>query len=237
LERSKKEKMKRKYYYSLLLGIILLLSNGEPAYAKLLPLNWGVTVGLNALSADYYDMYWDGATLDNTSYQSKTGYNLTGFVRLSLNRFFIQPEISVFLYKQDFSFTLPGEENNYRFPVEFAMKSYSGNINALAGYHVVNIKPFTFSLIAGTSLKYIYKTGFQIVNDNNFTGEDPRYRCSGIVGFTFSISKVYFDIRYELNFPGDDIHFNDISDIPESFRNISLSKNENILSFSCGLMF
>jgi hypothetical protein len=201
--------------------------------------NWGIRGGVNALSTNFYEVSDGNSEIILRPYKNKVGYNISAFTRINLGRLLMQPELAWKTYSQDLSFASNRADNSYINLTELSRKSNSFNINVLVGYNIIKEGPFLFNIGIGPSFKYIYKTDYNI-NNQNYTVENPRYihyKYSGIIGFAIIISKFYFDIRYEFNFPDTDIHLDEIPDIPESLKNIYIHKNENILSFSFGLMY
>jgi hypothetical protein len=201
--------------------------------------NYGLGVGITALSTNFYEVYNGASALTNKSYKNKVGYNLNIFAKINLGRFFMQSEIAGNSYEHDLFFDLTDANNTYSNLINLSAKSYSANSNILLGYNIVKNNPFILNISAGPSFKYIYKINYQ-VNNQEYIVKNPQYihyKYSGIVGFTIVISKLYFNIRYELNLPDTDIHLDEIPEIPELLQNIYIHKNENILSFSLGFSF
>jgi hypothetical protein len=199
--------------------------------------NWGIRGGVNALSTNFYEVSNGESEITLKPYKNKVGYNISAFTRINLGRLLMQHEVAWNSYSQDLSFASTDADNSYNH-TDLSRKSNSFNINVLVGYNIIKEGPFLLNIGIGPSFKYIYKTDYDI-NNQNYTVENPQYvhyKYSGIVGFAIIISKFYFDIRYELNFPDTDIHLDEIPEIPESLKNVYIHKNENILSFSFGFI-
>jgi hypothetical protein len=200
--------------------------------------NWGIRAGINALSTNFYKVSDNDVDISKKSYKNEVGHNISAFSRINLGRFLMQPEFTWNTYNQYLSFSTT-DTDNYDHLTEIMRKSYSFNMNMLVGYNIIKEGPFLLNMAIGPSVKYIYKMDYEI-NKNNYAVTDPQYihyKYSGIIGFAIIIAQSYFDIRYELNLPDTDIHLDEIPDIQESIKNIYIHKNENILSFSFGLIF
>jgi hypothetical protein len=190
-------------------------------------LNWGFRLGLNALSNTSCNLYSKKTELTNKSLLNGSGYDVNTFLRINLGRVFMQPEFGWSLYKQKFSFS---SENSNKL---FSMKTQAVKVNVLAGYYFTKNGPFLFSFICGSSFHYYFNTSF----NTSFQDKTPHFIPYGLAGFSINISKVYFDIRYGLSFFNTNINFDEITDKPASLEGISLNKKENVLNFSCGLIF
>ena len=200
--------------------------------------NWGIRLGLNAVSIKTYEAYYAGEILTNYSYFNKNGYLLTGFARFNFNRFFLQPEIAWNEYRRSCSFSLPIDNSVSYYPaIDLDINSKLINSSFLTGYNIVNSYPFLFGMFFGSSLTGTYRTDYTMEKDNSFSKTGLFLNYSAILGFSINISKIYFDLRYEMCLPNANLNLRDIPGFPENYQNVSLKKTEAILSFSFGVMF
>jgi len=200
--------------------------------------NWGVRLGLNAVSITSYKAYQAGDVLTNSSYTNKNGYLITGFARFNINRIFLQPELSWNDYRRTCSFALPIENSTGYYPsVDLNIHSQTVNANFLIGYNIVHDYPFLFGIFAGASTMGTYRTDYSMDAGRTFFKNNLLRNYSGILGCSINISKIYFDLRYEMTVPITNFNLNEIPDFPEDYQNISIRRTEAILSFSCGVMF
>ncbi|MDR0680986.1 MAG: outer membrane beta-barrel protein [Dysgonamonadaceae bacterium] len=190
-------------------------------------LNFGFRLGLNALYNTNCNLYSEKTELTNKSFLNESGYDINTFLRINLDRIFMQPELEWSLYRQKISFS---SENSDKL---FSMKTQAAKVNVLAGYYFTKNGPFLFSFICGSSFHYYFNTSF----NTSFQSKTPHFVPYGLAGFSINISNIYFDVRYGISFFNTNISFDEIPDIPESLKGISLDKKENILNFSCGLIF
>ncbi|MDL2241564.1 PorT family protein [Bacteroidales bacterium OttesenSCG-928-L03] len=200
--------------------------------------NWGIRAGLNAMTPiSSFTAQMAETELENVQVKNKVGFNAAFFTRINLDQFFFQPELSWNTNQEELSFTIPeGAEVGLK-ASNIDLDSYSANVSMLLGYNVVNNGPYLFNIMFGTSYKYNYMTKFRFDNNVNFSTYKPDYSYQAIAAVSFSINVFYFDVRYEYNFPNTKIEFADMEDSPESIKPLVIDKNENILSFSVGMMF
>lgn len=218
-----------------LLGLLALPSaHAQEEHA----FNWGIRAGLNAMTPiSAYSAHWGDVELENVNIKNKAGFNAAVFTRINLDQFFFQPELCWNTHQEEVSFTIPEGVGIELKASTIDLDSYSANIGMLMGYNLINNKPYLFNIMLGTSYKYNYMTNFKFDNNMEFSTYKPDYSYLAIVAVSFSIDKFYFDVRYEYNFPNTKIDFGDLDDSPESIKSLKIDKNENIITFSVGVMF
>ena len=200
--------------------------------------NWGIRLGLNAVSIKSFDAYYADEIIPDCSYKNKNGYFLTGFARFNFNRIFLQPEIAWNEYRRSCSFYSPvGNSDSYYPDIDLDIDSKAFNATFLAGYNIVHDYPFLFGVFFGTSFAGTYRTDYTMESRNSFSKTGFFLNYSGILGFSINISKIYFDLRYEMCLTDNNKKLKDIPDFPENYQNISFKYTEAILSFSFGVMF
>jgi len=229
-----------KYIAILVAGLICCCSVQAQKKQPLLTskvVNWGLKAGINALSSSYLDMYQGETTIEDVSYINKTGFTGGAFFRINLSNFFMQPEAIYSYSKERYSFEQPPTETSNYLKSAVRANHHSLIIPVLAGYNIIRQDRYLFNVYLGPSFQYHYKTSFDDQMNSNFIDNSHQYSINGTIGISFSISHIFFDFRYLINRPNTNINFGNIEDSPEFLKNISIKKNENMLSFSCGLMF
>ena len=217
------------------LTVCVTENNAQTLFPKL---NWGIRLGLNAVSITDYKAYQADELLNNCSYTDKNGYLLTGFIRFNLNRIFLQPELAWNVYRRTCSFSLPIENSdNYYYPTNLDIASKTVNTDFLLGYNIIRDSPFLLGVFVGTSLIGTYRTDFSMESAKSFPKTGLAMNYSGILGFSINISRIYFDLRYEMSLPDTNLKLRDISDIMDIYQNVKIKQSEAILSFSFGIMF
>jgi hypothetical protein len=219
------------------IGFFLLVTEKQ-AFAQSERFNYGFKIGLNALSATRYDTYYAGESTSGGAYANQNGYSVGAFFRVNYSKLFLQPELAWNYNQQKCGFMIPnaGNADSYSFKA-LDINMDAVNTNLLLGYDIVRNKPFLFSAYAGASLKWTYKIQYKISEEHDYSGESDLFCYAGILGFSVNIFNLYCDFRYEINQPNTNLDFNDIPDIPDAYKGVFLDKNENILSFSIGMMF
>jgi len=198
--------------------------------------NWGIRLGLNAVSITSYEVYKNDEILPSSSI-NKNGYLVTTFARFNKNRIFLQPELAWNEYNRTCSFSLPHEDSNsYYHPTDLNINSKAVNANFLVGYNIVHDNPFLFGIYAGSALIGTYRTDYSIGMEEPFINRVLSLNFTGILGFSINISKIYFDLRLETSLPNANLKLNGIPDFPERYQDVRIKKTESILSFSCGIM-
>ncbi|MDR0540720.1 MAG: hypothetical protein LBH19_00750 [Dysgonamonadaceae bacterium] len=227
----------------ILLWAVLSVSGQERYSFNRKVVNWGVKAGLNANAMMHLQVTQGEEELTDVSFRNKTGCDIIGFFRLNLDRFFIQPEFGWTVLNKDILFSLP--ENDRLLPVELSFRTQTANANGLIGYNITKTGPFVFNVLAGTSLRYRFSTRMETGNTiysnshpaNSYQYNNPMYNAYALVGFSMNISNIHFNIRYAVSMFAPDIYFDELPDKPDRLEGIVIRKNENILSFSCGVMF
>lgn len=216
---------------------IFLFGMENPLSAQSEQLNYGFKAGLNALSPTEYQAYYAGNPTSG-SCTSQNGYSIGTFFRVNYSHIFLQPEAVWNFHRQKCGFMLPDPDNtNTYLPKSLDINMDAVNTNLLAGYNMIKSKPYLCDIYLGASLKWTYKIKYEITEDRNYSGKSDFFCYTGVIGFSMNITNLYFDFRYEINQPDTNLDFSKIPDVPETWQNVVLEKNENILSFSCGIMF
>ena len=223
----------------LLFGLICCCSiqaQKKPSLLTSRTINWGFNAGINALSSSNFEVFAGENKLNEASYSNKIGFTGSTFFRLNLGSLFLQPEAAYYYTQEKISFGRPTETDNFvRSTVD--IRHHSILVPVLAGYNIVKQGHYLFNVYLGPCFQYHYKTSFKHMSSNFTNDKLPKYSINSTIGISCSISHIFFDFRYMINYPNTNVHFSDIADSPEFLRDISVKKNENMLSFSCGLMF
>jgi len=230
--------LNKKLLRSGLVIIIMLIAFTNECDAQIkLPIgNWGVRIGLNATSIMNYDANNNLGALPNSTYTNKNGFLVATFARCNFKNIFLQPEIAWNRYNRACSFSIPIENSDIYYQASnLNIESRSVNTNFLIGYNIIKDSPYLFGVYIGPALIGTYQTKYSI-DKELYTKKNISLNYAGIFGFAINISKIYFDLRYELSLPNSNLNVNGIPNIPEKFHDVRIKKTESILSFSCGMM-
>jgi hypothetical protein len=216
--------------------LISLFGMGNQLFAQPEQLSYGLKIGLNAPTPTKFSARYAGDSASG-SYTGRNGYLAGVFFRINHNRMFLQPETVWSIHRQKNGFTIPNPDNGAYLPKSLDISSNEVHTYLLAGYNMIKSEPYSCDFYAGLSLKWIYKIKYEIADEYFYSGKSDISLYAGVVGFSVNISKLYFDFRYEVNLPNTDLNFDEMPGISEPYRRVFLEKNENVLSFSCGVIF
>ncbi|MDR3060612.1 MAG: PorT family protein [Dysgonamonadaceae bacterium] len=228
-----------KYFKIFLITLICCFSvhaqkSFDPLTAK--TVNWGLNAGFNALNFTHYNAYQGETKLNNTSYTGKVGFSGGMFLRINLSNFFMQPEVGYSLTRERFSFAKINDLGNSLQQTVVNADYHSLRLPVLAGYNIVKNSHYLFNCYLGPDFQYCYRSSFNL-GGTPFKDKSPQFSINGTIGLSLSISHLFFDFRYGINRPNTDFNFGKVPDSPELLKDILVKKNENILSFSCGMIF
>lgn len=226
------------------IGFLFLFLSGSAAFGQETQyvfnrktVNWGVKVGANANSVMHLNGRRGEEELINMSFRNKSGCDVTGFFRINIDRFFVQPEVGWSTLNKEISFSFPSEEISPPI-VEIQFQTQTASANGLIGYNITKRGPFAFSAYTGTSMRYKFDTRYSFTSPKSkHRDPNPIYNAYGVVGFSMNIANAHFDIRYAVSMLATNMHFDNIADKPDWMENVVINKTENLLSFSCGVMF
>jgi hypothetical protein len=235
---------KKLIWRGILTSVCILFLSGSSAFgqAQLYSfnrkvVNWGFKVGLNANAVMHLNGERGEEELINMSFRNKSGCDISGFFRVNLDRFFLQPEVGWSTLNKEITFSFPSEEVSPPV-IELQFRTQTVSANGLIGYNITKTGPFVFNVLTGTSFRYKFNTHYSITAPKSHHKDaNPMYNAYGVVGFSMNISNVHFDIRYAISMLTTNMHFDNISDKPDWMENVVINKTENLLSFSCGVMF
>jgi len=249
----------RKFVISILLSLFFVnLSAQKDYYNKVIQqnFNWGFRVGFNSRNVNFHEIYQNGEEAGRAEVTNQVGFQGSAFGRINVGPLFVQPEICYDLDREKYKFIIPPQKLEleewpgetppdvevYSDPqgVILNQKSQSVNCTMLFGCNIVKHDSYLFNLFFGPNLRYIFisKYNNELLADDSFNDKIGHPKLNLITGISANAFRLYFDFRYEINVPSKvNFYFSDISNCPDYLKNISIKKNENILSFSLGMMF
>jgi hypothetical protein len=204
--------------------------------------NWGIKAGFNALTPVKYKVSDEIRQVSDQETKNKVSYFGAFFTRINLSKFFMQPEFSYYRTKEvtEFSLSNPGSDIARR--ANLTLTTYSFNIPVLLGYNLEKESRYLLNVFTGPNFKYDYKNRYR-TGSLEFEELDRELSLKKvlnldyIVGMSVNISNLYFDFRYEIDLSESQVNFNEVSNSPSFLKGLKVHKRENMLSFSCGLMF
>jgi hypothetical protein len=213
----------------------------KEAYDK--KVNIGFKTGFRSTNYIVSEMSIDGVSYDNNLLQEnyRLGYYAALYSRFNFKRHFLQPEIS---FNIDRAGMTLNEENSANTTTEKpTVKStiYSLCFPILYGYDVVRRGPYSLSLFGGPKLEYLFKSNLDY-RFPSYTIEEKLnpLNASIIAGVSVSISKIFFDFRYEqelFNISKSMTYTKQLDGSTPQSGDIKFHRRESCLSFSFGLLF
>jgi hypothetical protein len=208
--------------------------------------NWGAKIGFNSAMPIINSLSIDGVEMVSESVDHKVGLMASVFCRINVERFFIQPALSVHLTESEISFTIPQNDGilpsrSFKYNDEqFKLTTHSIDVPVLIGYNVVKEGPYMLSFMFGPKLKYNYRVNYT----PNWEDAEHRYEDDSTpfevglsTGIGVTIWPLFLDFSYEFGLNKVQSDFTETySDTPYENK-IIMDKRTNILSFSLGVLF
>lgn len=216
------------------------------------PVNFGVKAGFNSSLFLISNLTVNGIDIDHVENKYKVGFLGSLFMRININRHFIQPEISYNINRCNILFDKPMPEEaapeTTQQLLSINASIHSIDIPITYGYNFIKSGPYSMAFFVGPKFRYIWKKHSEIEFHNfdqqNIVEELRPITASLTLGVAVTISRIFFDFRYDIGL--HDISKN-ISYQPAENSNILSEKEakdqlrfhhrENVLSFSLGVFF
>lgn len=207
--------------------------------------NWGFRVGFNARNSELYSIFEDGVKAENKNITNCVGFQSNIFGRINIENIFLQPEVGYNIVRESIQFNHPTPTSTEEILLagkaqDITLNQHTQSLNSamLLGYNIVKHDAYLFNVFLGPNFRYTFLNTFNKGKDNEYKYKTPQYNLNLIAGISANISYFYFDFRYEINIPEKkDFSFEDDDSAPDYLKNIAIRKNENLLSFSIGMMF
>lgn len=226
----------------LLLAIVSILSFAIiPTHAQeksKVKLNGGLRIGVQANT--YHNTRFDieGYDYNNTSQNTRIGYTLSGFFRVSKNRLFLQTEATLSTEKHNFSFD-PETGNlstTMTSPPRYRQTNYSIQVPLLLGNYFVNSDQYKMGVFTGPKARFLFTSlskqdfdNFEFRNAKEYL--DP-LTYSWVLGLEVNIANLCFDFVYELGLSNASQYIL----VPETGKRYRFDRSINALSFSLGVI-
>lgn len=209
--------------------------------------NWGGKIGFNSALPVINSFSVDGVTMDNVETKHEVGFMASLFCRVNVERFFIQPGVSIHFTKSEFSFSAPKSSdlnNNFSFstPTQegFELTTHSIDVPVLIGYNIVKEGPYVLSVMAGPKAKYNYRVSYTPQweeNRHEYVNDNTPYGVSILTAVSVTVWPLFFDFSYEFGLNEVQSDFTQKGTNTPDMNKIILDKRTNILSFSLGFLF
>lgn len=221
--------------------------------------NFGAKVGFTSSLFLVSRFSVNGTPIDEVQNNYKIGYFGSLFMRINFDRHFLQPEISYNVNRCNITFEKPQPEDavSGTLSEEASITSsiHSIDIPVLYGYNIIKEGPYSLAVFGGPKVRYIWDKksdiDFKNFDQANIREELRPLNLSFTIGVAVTISRVFFDFRYDMGLHNISKHVtcDDNADTP-AIRNagtradngneankISFHRRDNVLSFSFGVFF
>jgi hypothetical protein len=243
-----------------LLAVLLALFAAAPSTAQVLEegkakiaavrqsynkkFNIGVKAGFRSSNFIGSNLLIDGQKIDNLQNNYKMGYQAALYSRLNFHRHYLQTELSANVNRAEIVFDRTSTSStSSSVSTSSCIRStvYSLSFPLLYGFYAVRKGPYTMSVFAGPELKYLLNSNIDYsgFGMKNITESFYPFNLSGMVGVSVSISRIFFDFRYEQEVLNSSkaISYDSSSSTDKEEGAITFHRRESCLSFSLGVMF
>lgn len=218
--------------------------NADRTYNR--KINFGVKAGFNSSMFMVSELKIKDVTIDQIQNNYQIGYFGALFMRINMKNHFIQPEVSYNVTKCEITFDKLGSQHPAIEPDYASVQSVLHSIDfpILYGFNVVKKGPYGMSIFIGPKLRYLWGKK----NEITFSNFDQKgiheklypLNISAVVGVGVSISRIFFDFRYEQgigNISKSITYDNINTDGSTGVSHIIFRRRDSALSFSLGFMF
>ena len=219
---------------AILLGILPLHSQEE----QKLKFNGGLRIGVQANTYHNTRFNIEGYDYNNTSQNTRVGYALSTFFRVSKNRMFVQTEAILSTEKHNFSFEPEAESLSSEMvsPPRYRQTNYSIQVPLLLGHYFVNSDQYKMGVFTGPKARFLFTSlskqefdNFEFRNAKEYL--DP-LTYSWVLGLEVNIANLCFDFVYELGLSNASQYIL----VPETGKRYRFDRSINALSFSLGVI-
>lgn len=212
-------------------------------YAGDKKVNFGIKGGFNSSLMLIRDLTINGQSISDIQNEYKLGYFASLFMRINFDRHFLQPELSYNINRCEILFSEPPIEGNLaETPHQYAISSRISCIELpiLYGYNFMKEGPYQMAAFGGPNFRYILnkhtRNDFKNFTQTNIQEELYPFNVSFTLGLAVTISRIFFDFRYDIGLHNisKNINYQSLSD---NDNQIHFHRNYNTLSFSLGLYF
>lgn len=219
--------------------------NEEIVNPKHSTVSFGVKGGFNStmLFVDVFNI--GGIKVSNAQNNYKVGYFASAFMRININKHFIQPEISYNINRA--SVYIDAQPDNSELLEDNALvksRMISFDAPLLYGYKFVDKHPYGMALFIGPKVAWIWDKHTEI-EYSGFYQKDIKEEFkpliySAVFGLAVNISNIFCDFRYEIglnNISKSIKHNEQLTSIAHKDKEIAFKRRRNVLSFSVGVIF
>lgn len=214
--------------------------------------NFGVKGGFTSSLFLVSNFSVNGVAISEVQNNYKIGYFGSVFMRINLDRHFLQPEVSYNINRCNITFEKPlaDDARPGTIPEEASITSsiHSIDIPVIYGYNFIKEGPYSLAVFGGPKVRYIWDKKSKVTFDNfdqyNVREELRPLNLSFTAGVAVTISRIFFDFRYDIGLHNISKRVSyDIDadggavDATDPKNEIRFQRRDNVLSFSFGIFF
>lgn len=205
-------------------------------------INFGIKGGFRSTNYIVSNLLIDEKKIEDPQKNYLLGYYASLFARLNFNHRFLQAEISYNIDRAEILLNKGVTVNS-----NTSVPNVTSNIQTISfplmyGFYIVREGPYALSVFLGPKAEYIVKSNIDYENfeQQNIKEKLHPLNLAIVSGISVSISKVFFDFRYEQETINISKSVNYESQSTESGTgtgNIKFHRRGSSLSFSFGVLF
>lgn len=205
-------------------------------------INFGIKGGFRSTTYIVSDLLIAGQRVEDPQKNYLLGYYAALFTRFNFKRRFLQAEISYNIDRAEVLLN-KGIPTSSSTPI----RNVTSNIQSISfplmcGFYIVRNGPYTLSVFLGPKAEYIVKSNIDYENfeQQNIKEKLHPLNLAIVSGISVSISKVFFDFRYEqetMNISKSVNYDPQANESGAGAGNIKFHRRGSSLSFSFGVLF
>lgn len=206
--------------------------------------NFGAKGGFTSSLFLVSNLTLNGVTINEVQNNYKIGYFGSIFMRINFERHFLQPEISYNVNRCNITFEKPAEEGAPSEMASITSSIHSIDMPVIYGYNVIKENPYSLAVFGGPKFRYIWNRKSEVTFENfDQQGISERLHplnLSFTLGVAVTISRIFFDFRYDIglhNISKEVTYDNSVPESDSSTDRIRFHRRDNVLSFSFGVFF
>ncbi len=216
-------------------------------------INFGIKGGFTSTLFAVSDLTINGVKINEVQNNYKIGYFGSVFMRINFKRHFLQPEISYTINQCNITFEKPltQESTTEQGTIQYASVTssiHSFEVPVIYGYNIIKEGPYSLAVFGGPKFRYIWdkqsETTFENFDQQDINEDLYPINISFVMGVAVTISRVFFDFRYDLGLHNISKRVsytpaieNNAGSEPDPSNQIRFHRRDNVLSFSLGIFF
>lgn len=197
----------------------------------------GFKAGVQASTYQNTQFNLEGYSYNKKSLNTRIGYTISSFFRLSKGRPYIQTEGIFSIEKHNFCFEINNESSK---PIEYGipryrLTTYSIQMPLLFGYYFVDSPPYRMGIFTGPKAKFLF-TSLSKQHFDNFEFQKAKEYLDPLtfnweIGLEVNIANICFDFTYQIGLNNTSRYIY----LPETDERFQFKRNISVLGFSLGV--